>query len=42
MLYNINNQTLLFTNPSSVVLENGTLITGPINDIEILLKQENL
>jgi hypothetical protein len=36
MLYNINNQTLLFTNPSSVVLENGTLITGPINDIEIL------
>jgi hypothetical protein len=36
MLYNINNQTLLFTNPSSVVLKNGTLITGPINDIEIL------
>lgn len=36
MLYDIKNQTFVSSTPSSLVLDNGTLITGPINDTEIL------
>lgn len=36
MLYDIKNETLLASAPSTLVLDNGTLITGSISDIQVL------
>lgn len=36
MYYNINNQLLLNALPNTIVLNNGTVITGPVNDAMIL------
>lgn len=36
MYYDINNKILINTLPNSITLSNGTVITGPINDVIIL------
>jgi hypothetical protein len=36
MYYNIHNQNFLNSTPSNITLANGTLVTGPITDINIL------
>lgn len=36
MLYDIKNETLLASAPPTLVLDNGTLITGSISDIQVL------
>lgn len=36
MYYNTKDQTLINNIPNSIVLSNGTVITGPVNDISIL------